>query len=64
MLSVTLLASGTDTVNEQKLSEEQWEEKWRAEFQDEETVGLIRELVDRSMPDYLYLKQFALTPGD
>ncbi|KAL1980012.1 hypothetical protein VTN96DRAFT_4809 [Rasamsonia emersonii] len=40
-------------------SEEEFDAEWRAKY-GEKGARIIRETVNRNMPDYLYLKQFAL----
>lgn len=40
-------------------SEEKYDAEWREKY-GPQAAALIREVVDRNMPDYLYLKQFAM----
>jgi hypothetical protein len=47
--------------NQQKQAktEEQFDQEWREKY-GEKGARIIRSAVDKCMPDYLYLKQFAL----
>lgn len=40
-------------------TEEQFDAEWRDKF-GEEGARVIRETVDRNMPDYLYMKKWAM----
>ncbi|KIV97648.1 hypothetical protein PV10_01367 [Exophiala mesophila] len=44
-----------------KKTEAQWDAEWVEKY-GEKGAKIIRETVDKNMPDYLYLKQFALKP--
>lgn len=49
----------TDPQKKNFKSEEEFDAEWRAKY-GEKGARIIRETVNRNMPDYLYLKQFAL----